>query len=381
MNISLEPTAVNTVDIRHFQEVSNFEGALQVICGEMSIHKKLIWILKRAGVALQQLVPTSPLKSYVDKKTNVTVDWNGLSYKVNDPRKSDSHERTIEDADDLAKNLPRGSRVKLLIAEKALFFHGVAIPHAAKADYKRILDNELNALLPFTECDLLKFQWLAQSTSASVLACTAVVKREDVRKIESALVGTSSKLVAIGIREPETQQELPTYLDKSGQGFASQTEWRWANAAVLSALSAVVVSILVWNNIQARASLVINKLGLAEAQIERDAIIVRQEIDANERNTEIENEIVGLADQHVPNTRIMHELVGSLPDDAWLQGLSRKQNEIFIEGFSQKPETLIERLEKSRLFEGVTFVSPVVQAPGALRQRFNIKLMLQIRGP
>ena len=345
----------------------------------MSIHTYLKWTLKRAVVALGQLIPTSPIKSYVDKKTNITVDWNGLGYKVNHPRKSDGDKRTIENADDLAKNLPTGSRIKLLIAEKALFFHGVAIPHAAKADYKRILDNELNALLPFAERDLFKFQWLAQSNSAAVLACTAVVKLADIQKIESALEGTSSMLVAIGVREPETQRELPTYLDKYGQGLTAQSERRWANTALFSALLAGIFSIVAWNDIQARASLVIDTLGLAEAQIEQDAKIVRLDIDATERETEIENEIVQLSNQYVSNTQIWHELAVSLPADAWLQGLTRKRSEIFIEGYSQKPETLIERLEKSELFEGVTFASPVVQAPGAVRQRFNIKLQLQIR--
>ncbi len=74
--------------------------------------------------------------------------------------------------------------------------------------------------------------------------------------------------------------------------------------------------------------------------------------------------------------RILVELSGILPKNAWLTSLSAdEQGKLEIEGFADKAADIIPPLENSPMFKDVEFSSPVTMREGL--ERFSLKMLIE----
>jgi general secretion pathway protein L len=70
---------------------------------------------------------------------------------------------------------------------------------------------------------------------------------------------------------------------------------------------------------------------------------------------------------------VLLELTSILPDDTWLENVALKDGGVTMQGQSASATELIRLLESSAIFSKAKFESPVVQLPGGLAERFNIR--------
>ena len=77
--------------------------------------------------------------------------------------------------------------------------------------------------------------------------------------------------------------------------------------------------------------------------------------------------------QAPPVLELIDELSSILPDGTWLERAVYRKNEITLSGISSKASVLIGEIERSPLFESVTFQSSVVQDDRSGGERFQIK--------
>ena len=70
------------------------------------------------------------------------------------------------------------------------------------------------------------------------------------------------------------------------------------------------------------------------------------------------------------------ELTRLIPDDTWLEQLSRRGDRLHVVGYSENASSLIELFESSDLVEDVRFDAPVTVDSDKARQRFTIAATL-----
>jgi general secretion pathway protein L len=75
---------------------------------------------------------------------------------------------------------------------------------------------------------------------------------------------------------------------------------------------------------------------------------------------------------------IMLELTLLLPDDTWVSHLELRKDSIHLQGQSTASASLIPILETSRLFQNVTFRSPVTRSKKNDTERFHISAELAV---
>ncbi len=77
---------------------------------------------------------------------------------------------------------------------------------------------------------------------------------------------------------------------------------------------------------------------------------------------------------------VLLELTNRIPDNSWIEQLKISKYELIIRGESKEATALINRLEKSPMFEDVQFQSSIVTIPGTLYERFYLSAKLSKRG-
>ena len=70
---------------------------------------------------------------------------------------------------------------------------------------------------------------------------------------------------------------------------------------------------------------------------------------------------------------VLLELTSVLPDDTWLENVALKDGGVTMQGQSASATELIRLLESTALFSRAKFESPVIQLPGGMAERFNIR--------
>lgn len=73
---------------------------------------------------------------------------------------------------------------------------------------------------------------------------------------------------------------------------------------------------------------------------------------------------------------LLRELTERLPDDTWVRILNMREGEVDISGESERATALIELLEASQGFNGVSFRSPVTQDAQTGNERFHLSFRL-----
>jgi general secretion pathway protein L len=74
----------------------------------------------------------------------------------------------------------------------------------------------------------------------------------------------------------------------------------------------------------------------------------------------------------VPKIAILEELTQIFPDETWLDRGILEENRIQLYGLSSEASNLLSEIEKSQMFENVSFQAPVVQEKRFGKERFQI---------
>ena len=111
-------------------------------------------------------------------------------------------------------------------------------------------------------------------------------------------------------------------------------------------------------------------------EAKKQALWVRREV---ERVASSSSEIASVHNKKLSTYRVMEiweEATRILPDSAWVNGMTMKDNTLLLSGFAKAAAELIGPLQASALFTETSFASPVVMGPQRKKERFQIRLSI-----
>jgi general secretion pathway protein L len=268
------------------------------------------------------------------------------------------------------------SRLLITFTESSSFVHTIPIPAAATREAERILKIEAERVTPFKLAEMLRFWWTEADGRGVARAHQSLVKRAIAESVAKMAQNMGHSTIAFGFREPDNRLS-PMLLGRDGNVFGSSQERIWKSAAAGAMVLFFIVAAWTWfaanKTVTARAS-----HAEAAAQILEDkAKDIRQQFD---KRREIENKIAKLAQlrRTAPSvSQSIYELARLLPDSAWVQTLSLRENKIQIDGEALNAEALIRTLDESPSFTDVTFTTPVYSLPPSGKQRFSISMTVE----
>lgn len=106
--------------------------------------------------------------------------------------------------------------------------------------------------------------------------------------------------------------------------------------------------------------------------IKKDVVIVEKLQERIIVLDEVVNKANAIRGRYIPRIDVILELAKTLPNDAWVKGITIVDNTFEIEGDAVSSTNLIPILENSSLFSGVGLTSPVTKTQSG-REKFRIK--------
>ncbi|MBI5676944.1 MAG: PilN domain-containing protein [Planctomycetes bacterium] len=106
--------------------------------------------------------------------------------------------------------------------------------------------------------------------------------------------------------------------------------------------------------------------------IKKDVVIVEKLQERIIVLDEVVNKANAIRGKYIPRIDVILELAKTLPNDAWVKGITIMDNTFEIEGDAVSSTNLIPILENSSLFSGVGLTSPVTKTQSG-REKFRIK--------
>ncbi|MBM4064310.1 MAG: hypothetical protein FJ266_01505 [Planctomycetes bacterium] len=106
--------------------------------------------------------------------------------------------------------------------------------------------------------------------------------------------------------------------------------------------------------------------------IKKDVVIVEKLQERIIVLDEVVNKANAIRGKYIPRIDVILELAKTLPNDAWVKGITIVDNTFEIEGDAVSSTNLIPILENSSLFSGVGLTSPVTKTQSG-REKFRIK--------
>ena len=249
------------------------------------------------------------------------------------------------------------------------------LPMEAEKNLRTVLGYEMDRQTPFSS-DQVYFDH-------QIIERRADLKKLRVRMLvvpRSLLESTVQKVVRWGLRpavvtvatEPNVGPCENTGINLLPEERRQAAGSAWNRLNRLLGLSAVALAVAAVILPPLRQQTLISDLKQQTQALEaevREVIALRDRVD----RTATESRFVVDLKQRTPTAiGVLNELSLILPDDTWIDVWELKDGKLQIQGFSANASALIGLLENSRTFRNVAFNSPVTQAPGSGRYRFQI---------
>jgi general secretion pathway protein L len=341
-----------------------------------------VWRRWRLGL-LRTLPRYEPFQELSGRRrTEIALGGNGYSLfrnsHVNAPVMKQVAIREGVDPAEVCKVLRKGEEVVVSVDLERCLVRRVKLPQNAMGKIGAILSLDLARLTPFTPDDVFS-GWINHGPSGadSTLNIDHVIIRKDiVAHVIEAVRNRGAEPIGIFVREG-TGPALPLALAMDGSPFRASLMKLWTRltaagfGTLLLSATTFAAAVLVGQ------SQTFKSIEVQNAVVEKDAAEVRGRLEQIKAKS---SEILGLqARKSGTATRleVIEELSRTLPDDAFLSGVSMDSNRLVVDGSAKSPEPLISLLETSPAFQNVSFVSPVFRNPGEEKSHFSIRLELE----
>jgi general secretion pathway protein L len=251
-----------------------------------------------------------------------------------------SPERVDEDVE-LVLRLP---------AEQALA-RTLTLPASAEADLPAALAFELERQTPF-RADEVWLGWRREPVAGPDLAIRlVVVRREDAAAALRKLADRGLAPEAVEVEgEPGVRLAIPRLARRRG-GIGPLN---WALLVLLAALALGALAAPAWRADRETARIEAELVALRPA-VER-ALSLRAEVDRLLGDAE---RVVRAKAEAPVATRLLEEMTGVLPDDAWLGQFNIAEGKVEIEGVAASAAALVRAIEASPRFAAAQYRAPV----------------------
>lgn len=274
------------------------------------------------------------------------------------------------------KVLNAASEVRLCLEPKKYLFKKVSLPIEAEENLREVLAFEMDRQTPFT-VDQVYYDYLinARDKQNRTLDITLILAPID--KISRALQQLQDNQVRINAISP--CEEIDPNLNEVNllppeKRQKPYKRYRLFNLALTLLLLLLVVANLilpVWQKNTLLEQLE-SELDVYKAKASQVAVLRERVTSARDQDRFLEEKKLNAKSV----LDILLELTMLLPDDTWVGNLEVNKDSVHIQGQSTASATLIPILETSRLFQNVTFRSPVTRSKKNDMERFHISAEL-----
>ena len=342
------------------------------------------------GEELAELVP-SPLRRWAAQEAKRTVfsAENGrfvhyeesrgrlVHHGETDPQVDRANRRRLA-AHRLSGGRP-GRSVGVRLPRNACLIRRLELPAAARRDFDKILQLDLERATPFRYHDVYADYFIEDGPrrDGKVSVHQVMVKREVLDPILQQLVASGIKVDFADCWDDASKQGLPVNLLHGGQGeLASRARHRLRPVLVLCfcililSCSAVVVGFSKYEN-------ALQRLETETASAKAKALAVTRSLSAVEASLTEVAELRRLKTARPPVIRILEELTRLLPDTAWVSYLKIEGDALEVTIVAQSTGELLPVLARSPLFATADLSAPVTYDPGGRSERATVRMTLK----
>jgi len=242
------------------------------------------------------------------------------------------------------------------------------LPQAAEMNLRQVVGFEIDRLTPFSVqqlyYDVLVLERQLAERRLQIRFVAALRARVDPILKQLAELGFQPDQVDVSGENAELNLLPLEQRPKRGQALR---RFNWASAGLACLLLGLVSVFPLWQYRNLAIQL-LPKVNAAQQEAEK-VLALRKELE-----NAIESS--GFLLQKRQNTPFVIDLLDELthlfPDGTWVEQLEIKSNEIRVRGQSGEASALIERLEASKWFHEVTFLSPVTNDKRTGKDRFYL---------
>lgn len=343
------------------------------------------------GAELAELVP-SPLRRWATQEAKRTVlsAENGRFVHYEESRgKLVHHGETDPQADRESQHRRRlaahrlsgrsGRSVGVRLPRSACLIRRLELPAAARWDFDKILQLDLERATPFRYLDVYEDHFVEDGPGrdGKVSVRQVVVKREVLDPILKRLAACGIKVDFADCWDDANKQGLPINLLHGGQGgLASRARHRLRPDLILClcvlvlSCSAVVIG---FGKYEAASQ----RLGTETEAAKDKALAVNRSLSAIEASLTMLAELRRLKTARPPVIRILEELTRLLPDTAWVTSLRIEGDVIEVTMVAQSTGELLPLLARSPLFTTADLSAPVTYDPDRRSERATVRMTLK----
>lgn len=249
----------------------------------------------------------------------------------------------------------------------------MVLPRAAKTRAGDILMYELERSTPIKADHVYTAHYLdeAAGSGTSQTAHHIIFKRETVdRAVETlAALGVTATFVDAYREQPETP--LPVDLLAAARGDAAGPAPRRQFGLGL-AFAALLLGVLAAYQLLAAQEQTLAGIKAQTTEVQVKALKVRKRVDASEASLAGRYALIRRRSETPSTLQLLEEVTRRLPDTAWISEFRIDQGKLEIGGFAASAAGLVQVVEQSPLFEGVSLSSPVVLDPRYDAEHFSI---------
>lgn len=274
-----------------------------------------------------------------------------------------------------------GLPIGLRLPRAAYLVRRQQLPAAARRDFEKILDVDLERATPFRQQDVYCDYFIEgrPDRDGKLTVNQIVVKRQVLDPILNELASNRIKVDFVDCWDDDKKQRLPINLLKGQRKEPATTSY----ARLVLALSACIAVL------SGSAILIgLSKYETALQQLEVATEATKAKALAVERSlSEIEASLAEISDLRRlrttrPSTiRILDELTRLLPDTAWVSHLRIEGNAIEVTIVTQATDGLLPLLASSPLFSTAELAAPVTFDRAGQSERVTVRMTLKPMTP
>jgi general secretion pathway protein L len=268
------------------------------------------------------------------------------------------------------------SEVRLCLEPKKYLFKKVTLPIEAEENLREVLAFEMDRQTPFT-VDQVYYDYVLNTRDKQNRTLDITLILAPIDKISQALQQLADNHVRINAISP--CEEIDPNLNEVNllppeKRQKPYKRYRLLNLALLLLLLSLIIGNLILPLWQKTA--ILEQL---ESELHEYKSKATQVADLRKRVTSAKDDnryLEGKKQTGKSVLDILLELTLLLPDDTWISNLEVRKDSVHLQGQSTASASLIPILETSRLFQNVTFRSPVTRSKKNDTERFHISAEL-----
>lgn len=356
------------------------------------IRRDLAAFLRWWGGELWGLVPRPlrPLVSGSAPRIVVAVDLSGLH--VLDER--GSQRRPIGPSSGTAA--PRGQNISALagiagsnsrvpigirLPFDACFARRIALPAAARRDFRSILSLNLERATPFQAGDVYTSHYVENPSAESgkLEVRQLVVKRTTLDRVIAEIESLGLRVSFADCWDEDGRTALPVnFLEPPTSAWPLGSQVRPASLLVSAAfLLASSAMFLVVHKHDGALEQLQRKLARAKSE----AQIVRRSIERAETALAAAASLRRMKHDRIPVVESLEELSRLMPDSAWLTDLRIDGDTVEFAGLAKSAADLLPVLERSAPFVDATLAAPSTLDPSQDKERFTVRVRFRRQTP